>query len=78
MDRCLDPNRVKGHVVRIGDGTAYLVTWDGWWHWIPGGNYACNVNSHGLLISDATWAEVNELRNGRDAGNNGWATCGRY
>ena len=76
MPRCLDPNRVKGHVVRISDGTSYYVDWYGWWHWIPsGGDFNCDVRNHGLLISDATWAEVNALRTGHDAGGN-WGYCG--
>ena len=74
MDRCLDPNRVKNHVIRIADGTSYFVDAAGWWYWIPnGGTWNCLAPKYGVLINDATWGEVNALRRERGV----WAYCGQ-
>jgi hypothetical protein len=71
MPRCLDPNRVKNHIVREGGGTAYFVDGGGGWHWIPdGGVWGCLVyyppaNVYGkypVLIYDATWEQINSLK----------------
>lgn len=75
MPRRLDPNRARNHLVRVSDGTAYYVTNDGIWHWIPnGGTYNCLIARHSLLIHDATWEQVNSIRN--EGNPKSWANCG--
>jgi hypothetical protein len=67
---CLDPNRVKGKVVRETGGTAYWVDWSGTWHWIPdGGTYLCLVSRY-ALINNVTWAHINSIKR-----EGAWATC---
>jgi hypothetical protein len=59
---CLDPNRVRGRVVREKGGTAYFVDGGDWWHWIPdGGTYNCLVGRY-PLVNNVTWGEINSLR----------------
>jgi surface antigen len=68
--QCLDPNRVKNHVVRETGGTAYFVDGGGLWHWIPdGGTYLCLVRRY-ALINNVTWTHINSLRH-----EGAWATC---
>ena len=72
--RCLSPSRVRNHVVRVRDGTAYFVDGNGWWYWIPnGGIWNCITARHSVLISDATWEQVNSIRVERGV----WAYCGQ-
>lgn len=72
MPRQLDLRLIKGHVVRVADGTAYYVDPNGLWHWIPnGGVWGCITARHSVAISDATWAEVNALKH-----EGAWAACG--
>jgi hypothetical protein len=76
MPKCLSRNRVLNRVVREGGGTAYFVDGSGWWHWIPdGGTYNCLVARHGLLISNATWEQINSLRGNNGENERGWAVC---
>jgi sulfur transfer complex TusBCD TusB component (DsrH family) len=63
MPRCLSPHRVKGKIVRVGDGTAYFVDGGGLWHWIPnGGIWGCLTGRYPVLIQNASWEQVNSLR----------------
>lgn len=63
MPQRLSPNRVRYRVVRAVDGTAYYITGDNIWHWIPdGGTYNCLVSAHGELIHNASWEAINSIR----------------
>jgi hypothetical protein len=73
MPRCLSPNRVRSKVVRVNDGTAYFVDASGWWYWIPnGGVWNCLAPKYGVLISNASWEQVNSIRRERGV----TASCG--
>ena len=59
---CIDPARVRRHVVREKGGTAYFVDAGDWWHWIPdGGTYNCLVARY-RLTNNVSWGEINSLR----------------
>jgi hypothetical protein len=74
MPRCLDPNRVKNRVVRVTDGTAYFIDSSGWWYWIPNGTvWNCITSKYSILISNATWDQVNSIRRERGVA----AYCGQ-
>ena len=59
---CIDPARVRRHVVREKGGTAYFVDAGDWWHWIAdGGTYNCLVARY-RLTNNVSWGEINSLR----------------
>lgn len=73
---CLDPARVKNHVVREYGGTAYLVDGSGWWHWVPTGKvFNCLRQVQLIPQIDASWTAINELRGTTGQNERGWATC---
>ena len=71
MPQCLSDSRVRNHVVRASDGTAYYITGDGYWHWIPNGTvWNCITSRHSIYLYNANWTQINSIRH-----ENGWANC---
>jgi hypothetical protein len=72
MGQCLSPNRVLNRIVRVSDGTAYFIDGAGWWYWIPnGGVWGCLTSRYPILLSNASWDQVNTIRRERGV----WANC---
>ena len=75
--RCFAKERVRNKVVREAGGTAYFVSADDRWHWIPtGALYNCLIARY-PLINGSPWQQINSLRgaNGENEGKR-IATCG--
>ena len=74
---CLATSRVINHVVReSGSGTAYFVTVDGKWHWIPAGVvYTCLRVIFGYPQLNANWTQINSLRGTKGENEGAWMSC---
>jgi hypothetical protein len=71
MPQCLSRARVRNHIVRASDGTAYFVDGADWWHWIPSGAiWNCLTSRYSVYLHDASWTQINSIRQ-----ENGWANC---